>query len=77
MGAKSIFGVLAALLVGFAAQMLEAPAAADPPRCVNVSPNTTQCFTNGSTQIVTTPPRRSFNYGSPWFGWPGLIIGVR
>jgi hypothetical protein len=77
MAAKSILGALSALLVGIAVPMVDPPAAAEPPRCINISPNTTQCITNGSTQIVTTPPRRAFNYGSPWFGWPGLIIAVR
>ena len=77
MAAKSIFGGLLAQLVIFVAPVSDSHAAAEPPQCVNISPNTTQCVTNGSTQIVTTPARRTFNYGFPWFGWSGLVIGVR
>lgn len=55
-----------------------APATAAPPHCVDTAPNTTLCTTNGSTQIVTSPPPNQFdNLGWPWFGgWPGLAIGI-
>ncbi|MBS1691794.1 MAG: hypothetical protein JST91_06185 [Actinobacteria bacterium] len=52
-----------------------APAAAATPECTTTAPNTTQCETNGSTQIVTSPP--TFN-NFPWFGYPfgGFLVGV-
>jgi hypothetical protein len=51
-----------------------APAAAAAPQCTTVAPNTTQCETNGSAQIVTSPQLQN-NYGGwPWGG--GLIIGI-
>ena len=49
----------AALVVaaaGVAATMAVAPTAAATPRCVDISPRTTQCETNGSAQIGTKPP---------------------
>ena len=39
-------------------------------QCTNTGPNTTQCETNGSAQIVTSPPANN-NYG--YWGFP--IIG--
>lgn len=52
-----------------------APAAVATPKCTTTAPNTTQCETNGSTQIVTSPP--NFN-NFPWFGYPfgGFIVGI-
>jgi hypothetical protein len=51
------------------------PVAAAAPDCVNIGPTTTQCQTNGSAQIVTSPQPNN-NYG----GWPywggGLVIGI-
>jgi hypothetical protein len=47
-----------------------APVAAAAPQCTNTGPNTTQCETNGSSQIVTSPPPNN-NYG--YWGFP--IIG--
>jgi hypothetical protein len=51
------------------------PVAAGAPDCVNIGPTTTQCQTNGSAQIVTSPQPNN-NYG----GWPywggGLVIGI-
>ena len=51
--------------VGVCASVVIAPIAAAAPVCTNVGPNTTQCQTNGSSQIVTSPPVTN-NYG----GWP-------
>ncbi len=50
-----------------------APVAAAAPQCTTTAPNTTQCQTNGSTQIVTSPQQNN-NWGWPW-GGGGLIIG--
>lgn len=56
--------------------LLIAPDGAAAPTCTNTTPTTTQCQTNGSTQIVTSPP--AINYG-PWygpvFGFGGAAIG--
>ncbi len=65
--------------VGFAlfSGTLFAPAAGALPTCVTIAPNTTQCTTGGSNQIVTSPPLvPSNNYGWPVLGgWPAIIIG--
>jgi hypothetical protein len=53
-----------------AAAVAVAPVAAAAPQCTNTGPNTTQCETNGSAQIVTSPPANN-NYG--YWGYP--IIG--
>jgi hypothetical protein len=51
------------------------PAASATPRCVNIGPTTTQCETNGSAQIVTSPQPVN-NWGwMPW-GAGGAIIGL-
>ena len=59
---------------GACAFVVLAPVAAAAPECVNIGPTTTQCQTNGSAQIVTSPQPNN-NYG----GWPywggGLVIG--
>jgi hypothetical protein len=59
---------------GVSAAIAMAPIAAATPQCTTTAPNTTQCETNGSTQIVTSPQLQN-NYG----GWPfwggGLVIG--
>lgn len=74
---RSITRPLTPLLAagGIGAAIVLAPTAAAAPQCTNVSPNTTQCQTNGSSQIVTSPPVMN-NYG----GWPywggGLVIGL-
>jgi hypothetical protein len=49
-----------------------APAAAVPPQCTNTGPTTTQCQTNGSTQINTSP---GVNNNYP-FGWPFWGSGI-
>jgi len=51
-----------------------------PPQCADISPNTRLCTTNGSTAIVTSPPRnRTFNrLAAPWgLGWPsGFVFAI-
>jgi hypothetical protein len=58
------------------ASLTFAPAATAAPNCTSTGPNTTQCQTNGSSQIVTSPPVTN-NY---WGGWPfwagGLVINL-
>jgi hypothetical protein len=58
---------------GVCAAIAMAPVAAATPKCTTVAPNTTQCETNGSAQIVTSPQLQN-NWGWPWGG--GLIIGI-
>lgn len=52
-----------------------APVAAAQPRCTTTAPNTTQCETNGSAQIVTSPQQNNWYGGWPWWGG-GLVIGI-
>jgi hypothetical protein len=60
---------------GVSAAVAFAPAAAAQPRCTTTAPYTTQCETNGSAQIVTSPQQNN-NYGGwPWWGG-GLVIGI-
>ena len=58
---------------GVCAAIALAPVAAATPRCTTVAPNTTQCQTNGSAQIVTSPQQNN-NWAWPW-GGGGLVIG--
>ncbi|KKW66633.1 hypothetical protein ABQF17_16195 [Mycolicibacterium elephantis] len=51
-----------------------APTAEAAPRCTDVGPNTTQCQTNGSAQIVTSPTVTTEIWGWPYGG--GLVIGL-
>ncbi|MFI5510344.1 hypothetical protein ACIA48_23000 [Mycobacterium sp. NPDC051804] len=45
------------------------------PECTNTAPYTTQCQTNGSSQIVTSPqPINDWGGWGPWGG--GLVIGI-
>jgi hypothetical protein len=70
---RSLTPLLAA--AGACAAIALAPAAAATPQCTTVAPNTTQCQTNGSAQIVTSPQQNNWGYG----GWPyggGLVIGI-
>lgn len=64
----------AAMTFGFA------PVASAAPECVQTAPYTTQCRTNGSTAINTSPnpnnqnfgpwgPGYGYGYGIPIFGW--------
>jgi hypothetical protein len=63
-------GYLGALLAtaSVGAAILTALPAEAAPTCTNTGPNTTMCQTNGSTQIVTTPPATNFFPGWGW-GW--------
>ena len=51
------------------------PVAAAAPECVNIGPTTTQCQTNGSAQIVTSPQPNNNWGGWPYWGGGGLVIG--
>ena len=62
---RSFAPLLAAAGVGAAVAF--APVAAAQPRCVTTAPNTTQCQTNGSAQIVTSPQQNN-NWAWPWGG---------
>ncbi len=59
---------------GVCASIVMAPVAAAAPECTNTGPNTTLCETNGSSQLVTSPPLNNFWGGWPWGG--GFIIGI-
>ena len=52
-----------------------APVAEAAPECVNIGPTTTQCQTNGSAQIVTSPQQNTNWGGYPYWGGGGLVIG--
>jgi hypothetical protein len=60
---------------GISAAIATAPVAAAAPQCVTVAPNTTQCETNGSSAIVTSPQLNN-NWGWPWWGGGGIVIGL-
>ncbi|MGV0812118.1 hypothetical protein ABQF34_09175 [Mycolicibacterium boenickei] len=72
----NIIRYLAPLIAVPCLALLIAPVGSAAPKCTNTGPTTTQCQTNGSTQIVTSPP--AMNYG-PWYGWGfglgGIVIG--
>lgn len=55
---------------GICLSVIAAPVAAAVPECTNTGPNTTLCQSNGSAQIVTSPPANNFY---PYWGFP--IIG--
>ncbi len=54
---RSLTPLLAAAGVSVAIAM--APVAGAQPRCTTTAPNTTQCQTNGSAQIVTSPQQNN------------------
>ena len=56
--------------------LLITPVAAAAPECVNIGPTTTQCQTNGSAQIVTSPQPNNNWGGWPYWGGGGLVIGI-
>ena len=59
-----------------ACALVPAPVAAAAPECVNIGPTTTQCQTNGSSQIVTSPqPINNWGGWGPFWGG-GLVIGI-
>ena len=62
-------------MAGVCAAVALAPAAEAQPRCTTTAPNTTQCQTNGSTQIVTSPQQNNWFGGWPWWGG-GIVIGL-
>lgn len=76
----------AAIAAGiFAVALAPTPTAQAVPVCVQTAPNTTQCRTNGSTAITTSPPPNQWaNYGPLFWGGPGwgggwgggLVIGI-
>ena len=74
---RSITRTLVSLLTvgAISAAVVAAPVAAAAPQCTNVGPTTTQCQTNGSSQIVTSPP-----VINNWGGWPywggGIVISL-
>lgn len=69
-------------MAGAAAAIALAPvAAAQPsgPTCTNINATTTQCVTNGSVAISTSPgtvagPVWPYPYNDPWWG-PSMMIG--
>jgi hypothetical protein len=70
---RSLTTIFAA--AGACAAVTLAPVAAGAPQCTTVAPNTTQCETNGSSAITTSPQLQN-NYGGwPWWGG-GLVIGI-
>ena len=68
---RSLTTLLAA--TGSCAAIVLAPVASAQPRCTTTAPNTTQCETNGSAAIVTSPQLQN-NWGWPYNG--GLVIGI-
>lgn len=70
---RSLTTLLAA--AGISAALATAPVAAAAPECTTVAPNTTQCETNGSSAIVTSPQLNN-NWGWPWWGGGGIVIGL-
>jgi hypothetical protein len=60
---------------GICASVFMTPVAAAAPLCTNTGPYTTQCQTNGSSQIVTSPPQNNY-----WGGWPfwggGIVLNL-
>jgi hypothetical protein len=60
----------AAAVVG---TLASAPSAVAAPTCVKISPTTTQCETNGHSQITTSPP--AMDNTSQWWPYGGIAIG--
>jgi len=67
---RSLALALGALTV---AGLIAAPVAVAGPQCTQTGPTTTQCETNGSAQIVTSPP--NVNNG-PWYPYGGFGISI-
>lgn len=61
----------AAAVLAVSATLVVAPVAAAGPKCTKTGPTTTQCETNGSAQIVTSPP----NFNNNWYPYGGFGIG--
>ncbi|ULE31222.1 hypothetical protein [Mycobacterium sp. IDR2000157661] len=62
--------------IGLGVILALAPAANATPQCTAVGPTTTQCQTNGSSQIVTSPPVNNNYYGGYPFWGGGLVISL-
>ena len=71
---RSLTPILAA--AGACAAVVLAPVATAQPQCTTTAPYTTQCQTNGSTSIVTSPQQNNWYGGWPWWGGGGLVIGI-
>jgi hypothetical protein len=71
---RTLTPILAA--AGVCTAIAMAPVAVAQPRCTTTAPNTTQCQTNGSTQIVTSPQQNNNWGGWPWWGGGGIVIGL-
>jgi hypothetical protein len=73
---KARYSVPLLAAIGACSALVLLPTASAQPTCVNTAPNTTQCATNGSSSITTSPP--AMNYG-PFYGWPyggGIVLGL-
>ena len=62
---------------GTCAAIATAPIAATVPECTNTGPNTTLCQSNGSAQLVTSPPANNYHqyWGFPIIGFGGWGFG--
>jgi hypothetical protein len=60
---------------GVSVAIAMAPVAAAAPQCTNVAPTTTQCQTNGSSSIVTSPQHTGYYGGFGPYGG-GFVIGL-
>jgi hypothetical protein len=56
-----------------AGTLASAPIAVASPQCVMINPTTTQCETNGHSQITTSPP--AMDNTSQWWPYSGFAIG--
>ena len=75
MRTRSLYLTTLLATAGVSAAIAVAPVAVAAPQCTNTGPNTTMCQTNGSSQIVTSPPQNNWWGGwGPWGG--GLVIGL-
>lgn len=73
------YTALLVAVIGVSAAVAVAPPAGAVPHCTTTAPNTTQCETNGSTQIVTSPPQNNYPYpygGFPIIGFGGWGFGI-
>ncbi|MFN8225467.1 MAG: hypothetical protein U0R18_01930 [Mycobacterium sp.] len=68
MATKSIVEAASAMALGIGILLSASPANALP-RCVNTSNYTTQCESNGNSQITTFPGPSAYNSGWPGWGW--------
>lgn len=63
---RALATILGAAAVGVA--LASTPVAVAAPQCTQTGPTTRQCETNGSAQIVTSPP---INNSGPFYPWGG------